>query len=264
MRIANRYIKLIMGLSLILIVVCLFIIICIGIGFWEVSYYTNTTEVLSYASVIMATANALLLYATLSYQGRSFRQERFEMTLFNLLDNHRRIKEYIQIDISDVDSCESEIISNNDIFLYACQELRNIHNILRENEYPKSSLLQDANRYNLTEVKWNDLSKRIASGKKKAEIIFSVFYEKWRDYYEPFIRSLSMIVSHIANNKDLKEKERYKGYLTAQMSQHEYIIMIFSYFYDSDFHKQLDAISSNNCFFSETEEELFRRLIFKR
>jgi hypothetical protein len=265
MRISNRYIDLVMGLSLILIVVCLFIIICIGIGFWEVSYYANTTEVLSYASVIMATANALLLYATLSYQGRSFRQERFEMTLFNLLDNHRRIKEYIQIDISDVDSCESETISNNNIFLYACQELRIINDILRESEYPKSILLQYGNRYNLTEVKWNDLSKRIRSGKKKADIIFFVFYEKWRDFYAPFIRSLSVIVSHIANNNDidLAERERYKDYLIAQMSQHEYTIMIFYYFYDSDFHKQLDAIS-NNCFFSETEEELFRRLIFKR
>ena len=265
MRITNPYVNIVMGLSLILIVVCLFIIICVGIGFWEVSYYANTTEVLSSASVIMATANALLLYATLSYQGRSFRQERFELTLFDLLDNHRRIKEYIQIDISDVDSCESETISNNNIFLYACQELRIINDILRESEYPKCILLQYGNRYNLTEVKWNDLSKRIGSGKKKAEIIFSVFYEKWRDYYEPFIRSLSIIVSHIANNNDIdqSEKERYKGYLTAQMSQHEYIIMIFYYFYDSDFHKQLDAIS-NNCFFNETEEELFRRLIFKR
>jgi hypothetical protein len=265
MKIPTWFIKAIMGLSVILIVFCLFIIIAIGLGFIEVLYYINTTEVLTYASVMMATANALLLFATLSYQNRIFRNERFEETLFNLLDNHRKIKEYIQIDISDVDSCESEIISNNDIFLYACQELHNIHDILRKNEYPKTSLLHDGNRYNLTEVKWNDLSKRIRSGKKKADIIFFVFYEKWCDFYAPFIRSLSVIVSHIANNNDidLAERERYKDYLIAQMSQHEYTIMIFYYFYDSDFHKQLDAIS-NNCFFSETEEELFRRLIFKR
>ena len=254
-----------MGLSVILIVFCLFIILAIGLGFIEVLYYINTTEVLTYASVMMATANALLLFATLSYQNRIFRNERFEETLFNLLDNHRKIKEYIQIDISDVDSFESEIISNNDIFHYARQELRNINELLREKDYPKSILLQDGNRYHLTEVKWNDLSKRIGSGKKKADIIFSVFYEKWRDYYEPFIRSLCLIVSHIANNNDIDliEKERYKCYLTAQMSQQEYTLMIFYYFYDSNFQKQLDSIS-NKSFFKETEEELFRRLIFKR
>lgn len=265
MKIPTWFIKAIMGLSIILIVFCLFIIIAIGLGFIEVLYYINTTEVLTYASVMMATANALLLFSTLSYQNRIYRNERFEETLFNLLDNHRKIKEYIQIDISDVDSFESEIISNNDIFHYARQELRNINELLREKDYPKSILLQDGNRYNLTEVKWNDLSKRIGSGKKKADVIFSVFYEKWRDYYEPFIRSLCLIVSHIANNNDIDliEKERYKGYLTAQMSQQEYTVMIFYYFYDSNFQKQLDSIS-NKSFFKETEEELFRRLIFKR
>ena len=159
-----------MGLSIIMIVFCLFIIIAIGLGFIEVLYYINTTEVLTYASVMMATANALLLFATLSYQSRIFRHERFEETLFNLLDNHRKIKEYIQIDISDIDSCESEIISNNVIFFYSCQEIRYIHELLREKEYPKSILLQDGNRYNLTEDKWNNLSKRIGSGKKKADI----------------------------------------------------------------------------------------------
>ena len=84
-------------------------------------------------------------------------------------------------------------------------------------------------------------------------------------FYEPFIRSLCLIVSHIANNNDIDliEKERYKGYLTAQMSQQEYTLMIFYYFYDSNFQKQLDSIS-NKSFFKETEEELFRRLIFKR
>jgi hypothetical protein len=104
MKIPTWFIKAIMGLSIILIVFCLFIIIAIGLGFIEVLYYINTTEVLTYASVMMATANALLLFATLSYQNRIFRNERFEETLFNLLDNHRKIKEYIQIDISDVDS----------------------------------------------------------------------------------------------------------------------------------------------------------------
>lgn len=106
MRISNWFIKTVMVLSLILIVFCLLVIIAIGLGFLKVFYYVITTEVLTYASVMMATANALLLFATLSYQNRIYRHERFEETLFNLLDNHRKIKNDIQIVVDDEPSIE--------------------------------------------------------------------------------------------------------------------------------------------------------------
>ena len=54
-------IKTIKIVSLILIIISIGIIICIGIGFFKVLYVTNTTFVLGYASVLMVTANAILL-----------------------------------------------------------------------------------------------------------------------------------------------------------------------------------------------------------
>ncbi len=120
------------------------------------------------------------------------------------------------------------------------------------------------NRYGLDDAKIDNLSVCMKTGQKKAEPIFNVFYQIWRDYYEPIFRSLLLIVSHIAKNNDidLKDKDRYKNYLVAQMSQHEYTYMIFLYFYDSYFQTLLDNICKNNVFFKDSEESLFRRLIF--
>ena len=124
---------------------------------------------------------------------------------------------------------------------------------------------QTINNYGLDDAKIGDIAERMKTGQKKAEIIFDVFYKKWSDYYEPIFRSLLLVVSHIANNNDidLPDKNRYKDYLVAQMSQHEYTFMIFLYFYNPHFHELLDNVCENNVFFNETEEVLFRRLIFK-
>ena len=264
MRIPTCYIKIIMTLSLILIVLCLFIIICIGIGFIEELFYINTTEVLTYASVMMATANALLLFATLSYQSRIFNHERFEATLFNLLENHRNIKNDIRLDVFDDYCPEPEKYIGNDIFLFACSELHDIHEVLRKHSNAQVCSYI-CKMYDLYENTIEEFSMSMKNGQKKAGIVFAIFYNKWRDYYEPIFKSLLLIVSHIANNRDfdLKDRIRYKEYLTAQMSQHELTFMIFLYFYDLDFHKQLDCISENNAFFNEAVESLFRRLIFK-
>lgn len=236
----------------------------IGLGFLKVFYYINTEEVLTYASVMMATANALLLFATLSYQNRIFSHERFEETLFNLLDNHRKIKNDIQIVVDDGQSIEPYSYTGNDIFLFACAELRDIHNILKRNRNAQDNLCL-YERYGLDDAKINNLSECMKTGQEKAKPIFDVFYKIWIDDYEPIFRSLLLIVSHISNNKylDLKDKIKYKDYLTAQMSQHELTFMIFLYFYNADFHNQLDNICVNNIFYHDAEESLFRRLIFK-
>ena len=80
---------------------------------------------------MMATANALLLFATLSYQNRIFRHERFEETLFNLLDNHRKIKNDVQIVVDDEQSVEPYSYTGNEIFLFACADLHDIHSVLK-------------------------------------------------------------------------------------------------------------------------------------
>lgn len=256
--------KTIKSLSLILIIISIGIIICIGIGFFKVLCVTNITNVLGYASVLMVTANAILLYATLSYQNRIFKHERFEVTLFNLLENHRKIKNDIQIVVAEELSIEPDRYTGNDIFLFACAELRDIHSVLKGKSDVQNCLYINK-RYGLDDAKIGEISERMKTGQKKAGPLFEVFYEIWRDYYEPIFRSLLLIVSHIANNNDidLTDKNRYKDYLIAQMSQHEYTFMIFLYFYNLQFHKQLDNVCENNVFFNEPEESLFRRLIFK-
>ena len=264
MKIPTWFVKTIMWLSIFLIVFCLFVIIAIGLGFLNVLFCINTTEVLTYASVMMAITNALLLFATLSYQNRIFRHERFEETLFNLLDNYRKLKNDIQIVVDDEQSVEPYRYTGNDIFLFACVDLHDIHCVLKGySDVQDSSYIK--NNYGLDDAKIGDIAERMKTGQKKAEIIFDVFYKKWSDYYEPIFRSLLLVVSHIANNNDidLPDKNRYKDYLVAQMSQHEYTFMIFLYFYNPHFHELLDNVCENNVFFNETEEVLFRRLIFK-
>ena len=64
------------------------LILCVILGYvfitslnnWDGSCYG------SFISGVAAIANAILLYLTLRRQGRSFKQERFETTFFNLLN----------------------------------------------------------------------------------------------------------------------------------------------------------------------------------
>ena len=71
----------------ILLLIAISIIIRNCISCWDKGSWGNMI------SGIAALFNALLLYLTLKRQDRSFNQERFETTFFNLLESHKKITE---------------------------------------------------------------------------------------------------------------------------------------------------------------------------
>lgn len=97
-------------------------------------------DALGIVGALMAIANALLLYMTLSFQGRSFRQERFETTLFSLLDNHRKLVNTINFKSErwnwDFQRCYSTI-EGYGVFDFAIIEINYIRRLILESTFPK-------------------------------------------------------------------------------------------------------------------------------
>ena len=87
----------------------------------------------SFISGVAAIANAILLYLTLRRQGRSFKQERFETTFFNLLSNHEKVVERLFIEKNNEN--DNGFTKNRQIFDYILQESKLIKIALSSEKY---------------------------------------------------------------------------------------------------------------------------------
>ncbi|MBR1787987.1 MAG: hypothetical protein IJ762_02180 [Bacteroidaceae bacterium] len=106
------------------------------------SFLSEPSIVIGCINCIAAVANALLLYANLSYQGRSFRKERFETTLFNIIENHRNFIRGIKfrVDGYDHDGNKNVIEINADnLFVFSHKEISKLTSLIQTNEYPNLS-----------------------------------------------------------------------------------------------------------------------------
>lgn len=87
----------------------------------------------SFISGVASIVNAILLYLTLRRQGRSFKQERFETTFFNFLNNHEKVVERLFI-ASNYDKSDKSI-KNRQIFDYILLESELIKIALSSEKY---------------------------------------------------------------------------------------------------------------------------------
>lgn len=134
--------KVLKNIAFIYIITC----ICITIYFCInqkknnlINYDSDSKFLLEYVNACMAIANAILLYATLTFQGRTFRQERFETTFFHLLDNHRKLINEIRFKVEKWDwnfYKYEAYIEGYDIFTYAVTEVTYIKKLICETDYP--------------------------------------------------------------------------------------------------------------------------------
>ena len=86
-------------------------------------------------SGIAALFNALLLYLTLKRQDRSFNQERFETTFFNLLESHKKITEEIELTTCDIHETQIQSIDykGQKCFFFCNKRLfRHINSVKRQ------------------------------------------------------------------------------------------------------------------------------------
>ena len=130
-------------IAIVAVVMSLLLVFCVGIAQWHLidlpSPLNCTSDLFGFIGALMAIANALFLYATLSYQGRSFRQERFETTFFNLLENHRKLVKSISFKVETLDSLynnKSIIIDDNNLFSFALNEVCFLKRLLQKQDYP--------------------------------------------------------------------------------------------------------------------------------
>ena len=102
--------------------------------------------------------------------------------------------------------------------------------------------------YKISEEDWtlykNDL--KSTSLEEIRKLAFKLFYEQWRLYYKPYIRSIKLILLHIYNSDyPHEEKVTYFKYVTSQMTNHEQFFIKCYCNYDEKFCKMLEAITDN-------------------
>ena len=115
----------------ILLLIAISIIIWNCISCWDKGSWGNMI------SGIAALFNALLLYLTLKRQDRSFNQERFETTFFNLLESHKKITEEIELTTCDIHETQIQSIDykGQKCFSFATKDCSDISIALNAKRY---------------------------------------------------------------------------------------------------------------------------------
>ncbi len=253
------------GPFIIIIIVCIFIAYTLGVPCFNIDTTKEVNLSVNIMTIIISLINLLIVYATLSNQSR----ERFEMTLFNLLENHRKMKSFINLKMSIKDIFMRGTIINNDnerLFIFAIQEITRIKQILKRTTFPYISeedvqtemevighlkemdqrtveeamvdekelsllfsLSQRCVFYSISKEMW---AKPLNSEEKLNEKAYHLFFEKWKHELAPYFRSLILLFKHIDNSSiSLLDKVRYRSYVIYQMSNREIKLLSYHYLY---------------------------------
>lgn len=250
-------------------IVCICIAVYVGWQCISSSCLNEQEIIISCASCLMAVANALLLYATLMSQSKMNKQERFEVTLFSLLDNHRRLLNSIkfQFHIKDVYMNDiPEEVKDNNLFDFAFREFYLIKQVFKEAKYPnindeyvqnemevigflkdqdKDSVIDAIGREKALSRQYSLSQRCVIYGISKEnwekpyngechlnEIAYGLFVNKWKHEYTPYFRSMLLMFNHIRNSSfKLKDKIRYRNYIIHQMPDHELMLVTRHYLY---------------------------------
>lgn len=299
-------------IALITTIICIGYAVCVGVAHWQIydlpELLSDSDKLLGFIGAYMAIANAILLYATLSYQGRSFKQERFETTLFNLLDNHRKLVSSIHFNVETWDwtfSKQMSTIDESTLFSFALKEIHYLKKIIQCETFPQMTnwefqeniayvenqrdgvndelsinelnndrdgvidsyeLARRTTIYKIDINKWNVSKNRIVAENCRVEkVAYALFFQKWRKYYTPYFKSLTLIFKHISDENIGKvEKAKYKDYVTNQMTQDELDVIKLHRLYDDSFCKLIKQISMSKKWYIRFCECTKRKLCSNR
>lgn len=258
------------GPFIIIIIVCIFIAYTLGVPCFNIDTTKEVNLSVNIMTIIISLINLLIVYTTLSNQSR----ERFEMTLFNLLENHRKMKSSINLKMSIKDIFMRETIINNDnerLFIFAIQEIIKIKQFLKRTTFPYIpeeevqneleiigllkemdqstvekavlyekelsllfSLSQRCFFYSISKEMW---AKPLNSEEKLNEKAYQLFFEKWEHELAPYFRSLILLFKHIENSSiSLIDKVTYRSYVINQMSNSELELLSYHYLHYAKLH----------------------------
>lgn len=221
----------------------------------------------SYGNTIAGFATLIsvyFLYITLNQQDRSFKQERFEITFFNLLENRKNIIEGVWVKCEDREGTTFKLqtYSGEEVWKRVCEELMCIKDSLSRPKYigkmddclmykevPEVlcnpvDLIDDAIKvcyckrvnytYNITCDKFVEIQ-RIQNNVMKRKLYYELFIQHKSFYNESYLRFMKMLLSWLEKQKD----DKYARILLAQMSKYELQILYCQSLIDEDFHQYL-------------------------
>lgn len=220
--------------------------------------------------------NAILLFYTLKHQDRSFEQERYETTFFNLLDQRRKIVDAFNMSCSEWDNVShdkiNKIYQGETCFRVAVREVRWIrNNLFKQDSYCgilddrtfETSIERELERihkelndvigaickmdeefrgyltnqtYQITNDFFN--KQRTYKGDDNKEIKISLTRFTWINgmFLEHYFRHLKQILEFLA--KCQLEKKYYVDFLLSQMTREE-MRMVYFYSLTNDGYKEL-------------------------
>lgn len=230
-------------------------------------YSGTDSPILSDAlSGIAAFVSILLLYKTLISQNRSFKQERFEITFFNLLDQRQKVVDSLSFRCEELKGVDFVLVSyhGEECFEAICREM----NCLKEALYGKKYLgmmadediptamqelsmepcidemIRNAQKrcyskranyiYGITKVDF-ETARQEQTEESKNRRCFNLLISHGSLVCERYFRLISLIFSILAEAKEIK----YCKILLAQMSVSEQKLLSYQSLIDEKFHNQM-------------------------
>lgn len=156
--------------------------------------YQTTPEFWAvFISSLVAIANSILLYLTLSSQNTGIRnekdahrQERFETTFFNLLNHQRQLTDEINVATFLFDDNCNIIplkLCGRSFFSFAIAELHNITITLESNSRRKYDENETTNRIMAFEDKWNRIEQKKNDPIEKQKEWNEIYHATKKEYY---------------------------------------------------------------------------------
>ena len=221
---------------------------------WLASYGDALSGIAAFVSI-------LLLYKTLISQNRSFKQERFEITFFNLLDQRQKVVDSLSFRCEELKGVDFVLVSyhGEECFEAICREM----NCLKEALYGKKYLgmmtdediptaMQELSMEPCIDEMIRNAQKRCYC--KRANYTYGItkvdFETARQEQTEEtknrrcFNLLISLIFSILAEAKEIK----YCKILLAQMSVSERKLLSYQSLIDEKFHNQM--------FLSQVDKEL--------
>ena len=235
---------------------------------WLASYGDALSGIAAFVSI-------LLLYKTLISQNRSFKQERFEITFFNLLDQRQKVVDSLSFRCEELKGVDFVLVSyhGEECFEAICREM----NCLKEALYGKKYLgmmadediptamqelsmepcidemIRNAQKrcyckranyiYGITKVDF-ETARQEQTEESKNRRCFNLLISHGSLVCERYFRLISLIFSILAEAKEIK----YCKILLAQMSVSEQKLLSYQSLIDEKFHNQM--------FLSQVDNEL--------
>lgn len=189
---------------------------------------------------------SVLLYLTLKFQHKTFRQERFENVFFNMLDYHRKVTESIKIVVQEMEA-DTKIVSREykgrTFFTFFERETGEIKKSLTSKKYlgvyakfndpisidvaeskineenlpegyEEESLQKKQEVWDLYRTRYHNLIYDITPEKhelaKKVQntdaFAYAIFEERLGRFYEQYLRSLRQMLCHICKHLPSKSQ----------------------------------------------------------